>query len=135
MPLWGVNQSGPNVISSLNLVSIVPGDVFSLLDGTETIVTGSKSVAFSRGEAITGADAGSSFFITGCTNGTQITIQASNGTPTAPTLATLDASFISLPGGVFTGNNAYTDVGRAAFYRALVVVFVSGDVPVVIVKR
>lgn len=135
MALWGVAQSGPNVISSLNLTSVVPGDVFSLLDGTEVIVTGSKSVAFSRGQGIAGTDAGSSFFITGCANSTQITIQASNGTPTDPTLATLDASFLDLPGGVFTGNNSYTDVGRAAFYRVKVVVFAAGDVPVVIVKR
>lgn len=137
MPLYGTPRPGGNPVSGLNFTSLVPGDDFALLDGTEVIVTGSKSIPFARGTGPIGTDAGSSFYISGCTNGTQITIQGSNGVAPATTMtvANLDASFQDLPGAVFTWNNVYTDVGRATFYRAKVAVFAAGDVPVVLVKR
>lgn len=141
MPLWGARRSGGNLDSQLNFVSLIPGDDFTLLDGTETIVSGSVSTAFARGGGCVQTDAGTTFNITGCSNGSALQFQSSNGVPGdnkgAPvfTLAQLDATFNDVVGGNVTGNGAYTDIGRASFGRWKVVTFVAGDAPVVIAKR
>lgn len=140
MPLFGTPQPGSNPISGLNLTDLRPGDNLTLLDGTETVVTGSASVAFARGNGQAGTDAGSSFFISGCPNGSTINIQGSAGIPysdpPAPnTLANFDASFQTLPGATVVGNGAYTDIGRALFYRIQIGTLVGGDAPVVVVSR
>lgn len=141
MPLWGTRRSGGNSDSRLNFVSLIPGDDFTLLDGTETIVTGSVSTAFARGTSNSQSDQGSTFNILGCTNGTVIQFQSSNGVAGdnkgAPdfTYAQLDATFNDIVGGSVAGNGAYTDIGRASFYRCKVATFVAGDAPIVIVKR
>lgn len=142
MPLWGTRRSGGNTDGRLNFVSLIPGDDFTLLDGTETIVTGSKSVAFARGTSCSQSDQGSSYVVLGCSNGSVVQVQCSNGVPGdnkgAPsgyTLSDLDASFVDEPGGVTTGNGPLTDIGRSSFYRVVVSTFVSGDAPIVIVKR
>lgn len=138
MPLWGTGAPGSNPISALNFTDLRPGDYETLLDGTELIVTGSKSIAFARGGSAGGSDQGSTFTVTGCPNGSVIDIQAAspNG---AGTLASVDASFqdvsLSGGGGTITGNGFYTDVGRSMFYRVIVTTFASGDIPVVTVKR
>lgn len=135
MPLWGTGRAGANPISGLNFVDLRPGDYETLLNGTETIVTGSKSIAFARGPSPSGADNGSTFTVSGCPNGSVIDIQASSTkTDDAVTLAAMDASFQNV-GGTLTGNGFYTDIGRSAFYRAIVTTFSAGDVPVVTVKR
>lgn len=135
MPLWGTGRAGANPISALNFVDLRPGDYETLLDGTEVIATGSKSIAFARGGSGSGMDAGSTFTVTGCPNGSIIDIQASNTkTDDAGTLAAMDASFQNI-GGTIDGNGFYTDIGRSMFYRVIVTTFASGDVPVVIVKR
>lgn len=139
MPLWGAGRPGGNSNPALNFVSLIPGDDFTLLDGTEAIVSGSKSVAFARGGGCSQTDAGSTFQILGCANGSVVTFQSSNGVvgdnKGAPvfTLAQLDATFNNLQ--AFTGNAGYTDVGRPSFYRAVVTTLVNGDAPIVIVKR
>lgn len=134
MALWATRQSGGNADSRLNFTSLVPGDSLVLLDGTETIVSGSKSIAFSRADGMVGTDAGSSFQISGCAGGSVIAIQASDGTAeSVMTFGALDLSFNQV--GSVTGNGAYTDVGRSSFYRIVVTTLIGADVPVVIVKR
>lgn len=140
MPVWGTPRAGANPISGLNFVDLRPGDYETLLDGTESAVTGTKSIAFARGGSGSGMDAGSTFTILGCPNGSTIDVQASNTkTDVALTLAAMDASFqntsLSDGGGTVIGNGFYTDIGRSMFYRVIVTTLVSGDVPVVTVKR
>lgn len=140
MPLWGKPRAGANPISGLNFVDLRPGDYETLLDGTETIISGSTSIAFARGGSGSGADEGSTYAVTGCPNGSTIDIQASNTkTDVAGSLAAMDASFTNVSaggsGGTIIGNGFYTDKGRSMFYRLIVTTFVSGDVPVVTVKR
>lgn len=140
MPLWGTGRAGANPISALNFVDLRPGDYETLLNGTETIATGSKSIAFARGGSGSGSDQGSTFAITGCPNGSTIDIQASSTkTDDAGTLAAMDGSFVNVSaggsGGTVISNGFYTDTGRSMFYRVIVTAFVSGDVPVVTVKR
>lgn len=139
MPLWGTGRPGGNSVPSLNFVSLIPGDDFTLLDGTEAVASGSKSVAFARGSGHCQTDAGSTFQISGCALGSVITFQSSNGVPGgnqgAPvfTLDQLDATFNDVTD--MTGNVGYTDVGRPSFYRCVVKTLAVGDAPVVIVKR
>ena len=143
MPLWNVPQSGYNqTYPGLNCVVLFPGDDYALLDGTEGIGAAASSVHFARGSQGS-TDAGSTFYVSGCPNNSVIEIQGSNGVAQstngeiAPTVTAtptnMDASFETLA--TITGNGSYTDVGRAAFYRAVVATFEAGDVPVVIVKR
>lgn len=134
MPLWGTGYPGGNPVSALNIIDLRPGDQFVLLTVTDSVATGTKSIPFARGTSASQSDAGCSFQISGCPNGSIISIQASNGTQEATmTLAALDASFNEVQS--IAGNGAYTDVGRAAFYRVQVTTFANGDVPVVIVQR
>ena len=141
--LWNTPQSGYNTTyPGLNCVVLFPGDDYALLDGTEGIAATATSVHFARGSQGSD-DAGTTFAITGCPNNSVIEIQASNGvsqsqngeiaTTVTPTPALMDASFQTVQ--TITGNGLYTDVGRAMFYRVLVLTFQAGDVPVVLIKR
>ena len=142
--LWNTPQSGYNqTYPGLNAVCLYPGDDYALFDGTEAnVATGTKSVHFTRGTQ-GDTDAGTTFSVTGCPNGSVIEIQGSNGVaqstsgPTAPIVAqtptSLDASFNTV--GTITGNGPYLDPGRYQYYRAIVSTFEAGDVPVVIAKR
>ena len=149
MALFGVAQPGYNspatngLPTGLNCQAVASGDDYLMLDGTETIVTGSKSVHFSAQYAPGGGGA-TSFFVSGCPNGTQITIQGFNGLPrnnltgeflATPTVASFDATFQDLFGENLMGNGNTTDPGSCTFYRVNVASFVNGDVPVVIAKR
>jgi hypothetical protein len=141
MPLWGTGYPGSNPVSALNFIDLRPGDDLALFDGTEIVATGSKSIAFARGGSGSQMDAGSTFSVTGCPNGSVVVIQGSNGVSQSttgaltvtPTLANMNASFVTV--GTITGNGSYLDQGRYSFYRAGILTFVSGDVPGVIVKR
>lgn len=145
MPLWAVNgQAGSNPNPFLNFTDVRPGDDYAMLDGTEVLITGSLSVAFARGDGRTDSDQGTSFYLSGCPNGTVVTIQVSPGIPTSAnsanqgtlTVASLDATFQGVYDMAPTGGvAAYTDVGRPAFYRAKIKSFVNGDVPILTVKR
>lgn len=136
MPLWGTPKAGANPISGLNFMDLRPGDYETLLDGTETIVTGSTSIAFARGGSGSGSDGGSTFDVTGCPGGSVIDVQQSNTkTDDAGSLTAMDASFKLVIGDTINGNGAITDTGRSMFYRVIVTSFVNGDVPVVVVKR
>ena len=130
MPLYGINQAGANTAgASHNLTSVSPGDSYTLFNGTETVSTGTASVAYSRGNSPSMNDAGQTFYLSGCANGTTVDIQTSNqdvaGTYFSVNTMTPNAA----------GNAAYTDIGRAQFVRAYIKAFVSGDTPVVIVQR
>ena len=140
MPLWGTGYPGSNPVSALNFVDLRHGDDYTLLDGTETIATGSKSIAFARG-ANPGGDTGFTVSVSGCSNGSVIDVQQSNGVSASgrnpavtPTLANMDASFNTISGDTITGNGASTDTGGSAFYRLIVTLLVAGDVPVASVK-
>lgn len=140
MPLWGTPQSGNNPISALNFTDMRPGDDLALFDGTEAIVTGSKSIAFARGYA-PGGGPGFTVSVIGCPGGSVIDVQQSNGVsasqrnpPVTPTLANMDAAFNTVLGDTINGNGSSTDVGGSSFYRLIVTDYVSGDVPVAIVK-
>lgn len=135
--LWATPQAGPNPILGLNLTDVHPGDNYTLLDGTETIATGSKSVAFARGSGPVLTDAGTTFYVSGCSNNSIWEVQGSNGVPStqAWNLDNFDASFQAILGSQTTGNGAYTDVGRAAYYRIAITTFEASDAPVAIAKR
>lgn len=139
MPLWGTPQSGNNPISALNFTDLRAGDDLDLFDGTETIVSGSKSIAFARGY-VPGSNLGRTYQITGCPNGSVMTLYASNGVSASgrnpivtPTLANMDASF-NTTGVSSTGNGSFSDNGSSSFYRIVCTTFAAGDVPVVIVR-
>ncbi len=130
--LYGVAQAGyngpPN--QGKNLTSIIPGDSYTLFDGTETLADSLTSVAVNRGTSPGFTDNGITFYMTGATTGTHVDIQGSNIDADADylTLATLN-------GDASGGNDAYTDVGRAAFYRAKVSASGGGAMPIVTTQR
>jgi hypothetical protein len=136
MPLWGTPKAGANPISGLNFTDLRPGDYLTLFDGTETIATGSKSIAFARGGSGSGADMGSTFAVTGCPGGSVFDVQQSNTkTDDAGSLDAMDATFNTVTGDTINGNNSVTDIGRSMFYRLICTNFVAGDVPIANVKR
>ncbi len=142
MPLWGTGYPGSNPISALNFIDLRAGDDYTLFDGTETIATGSTSIAFARGND-PGGNNGFTVSVSGCPGGSVFDVQQSDGVSQSstgplkvtPTLANMDASFNTITGDTINGNNSITDIGRSAFYRLICTDYVSGDVPVAIVKR
>jgi len=110
MPLYGTPQAGSNPDLSKNLSDVCPGQSYTLLDGTEVFDEISASVAFARGTQGSG-DNGVSFFASGGSEGDTVGIQASNVDEDDKYT---EVGSMSLDAG---GNGAYTDVGRAAFYR------------------
>ncbi|MDE2099623.1 MAG: hypothetical protein KGL39_20390 [Patescibacteria group bacterium] len=123
MPTYGTPQAG-GVVTSLS-----PGDKgYQLFNGTEVAAQGLKSVSVARGGAFAG-DNGISFFASGMPLTSVIQIQASNddvdGHYTVVGTINPDAN----------GNGAYTDIGRAGFYRAVLSTYVSGAMPVVVADR
>jgi hypothetical protein len=141
--LFGAYQAGGAIPMGLNVVDLRRGDQYVMMDGTETVASGSASVHFSAGpDAHGGGVINTSFFVQGCSNGTEWTIQGSNGpstadSPSSPTstLNAFAATFQDLAGSDTTGNGAYTDVGSATWYRFHIKTLAGGDAPVVIVRR
>jgi len=130
--LYGVAQAGYNAPpdQGKNLTALIPGDSYTLFDGTETPSNGLASVAIVRGTAPGFTDAGITFYVTGGPAvSTTIDIQGSNIDADADyyTLATITPNA--------SGNGAYTDQGRAAFYRAKISAYSSGAMPIVNVQR
>jgi len=130
--LYGVAQAGYNgpPDQGKNLTSIIPGDAYTLFDGTETPENGMASVAVNRGIAPAFTDQGITFYVTGGADpSTTIDIQGSNIDADADyyTLATITPNA--------AGNGAYTDVGRAAFYRAKLSAYSTGNMPIVTTQR
>lgn len=111
-------------------ILIVPSGRFVHLDGTESgIESGYKSAAFERGPSHSGADNGTTWYVSGCQNGTRIQVQGSN--------QNIDGTFLAIETITpdVNGNGACTDVGRARYYRCAVSSLVAGDVPVCIAQR
>ncbi len=129
MPVYGVAQVGNNPVPGLNLTSIIPGDSYTLFDGTETPAQGLASVAFSRGYSPGVSDNGVTFYVTGLPASATVDIQGSD--------TDIDGDYTQLwqisPD--TNGNGAYTDVGRPAFYRALLSTYSSGAMPVCKAQR
>ena len=130
MAIYGVAQSGPNITSpGLNVAVLYPGDPYTLFDGTETVASNLKSVAIQRGPSPAAGDNGISFYAKGMASDMIIDIQ---GAPrdveaeyTTLWQITADAS----------GLGAYTDIGRALCYRAVISTYTSGTMPTLKVQR
>jgi hypothetical protein len=138
--LFGTYQSGGAPELALNCTDVRRGDPYVLMDGTETVASGSSSVHFAAGSD-PGGVVNSSFYVEGAP-GTTWTIQGSNGpstadTPGSPTstITAFGATFLDLGGSETEGNGAYTDVGSATWYRFHIVTLGSGDQPLVRVRR
>ena len=132
MPAYGIAQPGYNVYPNqgLNLTSVISGESFTLFDGTETAAQGLKSVAFTRGPAPgIVADNGITFYVSGGPAGAVVEIEGANinadGDYVVLNSITLDAN----------GNGAYTDIGRASFFRAVLSTYTSGPMPIVTAQR
>src|SRR5574337_959180 len=131
MPLYGSAQAGWNAPpnAGLNLSALCPGESYTLFNGTESPGAAVKSVAFARGTNPALDTAGTTFTITFASAPTaQVLIQASN--------VDLDAQYQTL----WTSNNLQTDnftddVGRWAFYRAVLNTYAAGGMPTVIAQR
>jgi hypothetical protein len=134
MPVYGVAQAGYNPAPNqgLNLASLEPGESIVLFSGAETPSTGLKSVAFARGYSAGVADNGITFDATGMPSDMTIDVQVANNDIDAQytSVATLSAS--TTPD---TGNAAYTDTGRSAFYRLYVSAYTAGTMPKVKAQR
>jgi hypothetical protein len=141
--LFGTYQSGGAVELGLNVFDIRRGGEIILMDGTETVATGSASVHFSAGPDPQGGGViNTAFYVQGCSGGTEWTIQASDGpsiadSPGVPTstLSKFAATFQDILGSDTVGNGMFTDTGSAAWYRFHIKTFVAGDAPAVRVRR
>ena len=130
MPLYGTAQAGynPPPNQGLNITSLEAGQQITLLNGTEIIVAGSKSVAFSKGFH-DGFNSPVTFNLSGCTLGTVVEIESAgadvDGDYTVVATLTPDAG----------GNQQYTITDSSPFMRALVSAFDAGDKPVLTATR
>jgi hypothetical protein len=128
MPLFGINQAGGT------LTSIIPGDSFTLFDA-ETLTAPQASIAFSRGLSPAAGDNGITF---------QILFA---GAPTA-VVKILATNVYQYPGKAFDlsewvvvysstdlQQDAYTDIGRSAFYCAYLASQSAGGALTVLVER
>jgi hypothetical protein len=122
MPVYGSAQVGGV------LTTVIPGDFYTLFNGTETPASSLKSVAFERGPSPSGDDAGSTFQVVfpGTTVST-LQIQASN--------VDVDADYVMVFSSANTTIGNYTDTARWRYYRAVLTAYTSGGMPVVTVKR
>ena len=96
--------------SAINPKCLDVGRSMTLFDGTDANAPLS-SVAFARGHSPSAMDGGTSFFCSGM-GGESISIEASN--------TDVDGDYVDVSGSLTAdgnGNAAFTDTGRAAFYR------------------
>ncbi len=123
--VYGTAQSGSNPPPNqgLNLTSLEVGERIILFSGTETIATGLKSVAFARGYSPGAGDNGITFNISGMATGTTVDVQVADVDLDASYTSVVTMSPSTTPD---TGNAAYTDVGRSAFYRLYVSAYTTG---------
>lgn len=142
MPLFATYQSGGATELALNCTDVRRGDSLVLMTGTETVVTGSASIHFAAGSD-PGGQVATSWYVTGCSGGTEWEVQGSNGPSTADspgvptsTLNNFAATFQSLSGSDTVNNGIFVEsTGASIWYRFHVKTFVGGDAPVVIVRR
>lgn len=142
--LFGAYQSGNAIPMGLNVVDLRRGDDYTLMDGTEVVASGVNSVHYSAGpDPHGGGVIAASYYVQGCDNGTSWTIQGSNGPSTADnpnsptsTLTAFSATFQDLPGSATTGNGLFVEsTGASVWYRFHIATLVSGDHPVVKMRR
>ena len=107
MNLYGTLQTGGV------LTALYPGTSLTLFDGTETPVGGMKSLAFARAMGGSPADNGITFYASALPAGSVVEIEGAN--------EDLEASYQVLQAlsPDTNGNASYTDIGRAAFFRAV----------------
>lgn len=138
MALWGTGFPGCNPVSPLNMADLRSGDLSDMLTAADTtLASGSSSIAIAVGPRPGGGIVTKTFDMLGCANGTEWTVQYSNGpaiedipgVATSP-ITKFDATFQDCPTSDTTGNGAYTDTGASAFYRFHIKSLVNGDVPV-----
>lgn len=122
----------PLYSSTINPPCLDVGRSLVMFDGTETPAIGLKSIAFARGTQGSD-DAGTTFDGSGLPAGMTIDVQVANLNVDADyhTVSTLSPS----GGSPDSGNIAYTDTGRSAFYRLYVSAYTSGAMPIVIAQR
>ena len=126
--LYGTPQAGNNPDATKNIAALEPGSQLILLDGTETIASGSKSVAFS----LAFHEAGGfpvTFNVTGCPGGSTIDVQVAADDVEAEYTTTATIGLTA------AGNGAYTDAGASPYRRLSVTTLVGGDVPKAKVTR
>ena len=115
MPTYGTPQAGSNTTNlGKNLSAVCIGDTYVLFDGTETPEQGLTSVAMAR--ATQGSsDNGISFFFSGIPGDMVCGIQAAN--------EDIDADYLTLAhiDGANGPTGAYTDIGRAPFWRSIII--------------
>ncbi len=123
--LYGTPQSGfnPYPNQGLNIASLIPGEAYTLFDGTEPSGA-ATSVAVARGPSGGQSQANTTFYVNGAGANT-VTIQGSNtdidGDYADIATITPDAN----------GNGSLTDSGSPAFYRCKK----SGGTPRVVAQR
>lgn len=107
MNLYGSLQSGGV------LTALYPGESLALFAGMETPASGMKSLAFARAMGGAPADNGITFYASLLPAGSVVEIEGANENVDASyqVLATLSPDA--------NGNASYTDIGRAAFFRAV----------------
>ena len=129
MPLYGVAQAGSNVTSGLNLTTLGVGESLKLFDGTETPGAGVKSVAFSRGAGSGPVPGGGiTFTIDFPSSSTDsLVIQAAN--------QDVDADYQTIFTSTNNRHDNFTDTVFYEFYRAELVTYSGGGMPVVIAQR
>jgi hypothetical protein len=125
MPNYGIPQAGGT------LTALQPGDKLTLFNA-ESPAPPQASVAFARGMGMMSADGGSTFHASFATPPTAavVNIQAAN--------QDIDADYTNVGTLTFTGpqtDQAYTDVGRSAFYRAQLASQSGGGAITVTVQR
>ena len=127
--LYGTPQSGSNTSgAAYNIRALSPGDKLTLFDGTETPGSAVKSVAFSRGYNPGGGVANTSFIINFASAPTAVVqIQCA--------YQDVEASYQTVYTSTDTQKDAYTDEGSAPFWRAQLLTYSAGGMPVVTAVR
>lgn len=100
MPNYGTPQSG-------GLTALAPGESMYLFNA-ETPAASTASIPFARAISASQNDAGTTFQILAAAAG--VLIQCSN--------VDVDADYVTVYTSV-SAHDAYTDIGRSAFYRAV----------------
>lgn len=129
MPLYGVAQPGSNVTSGLNLTTVGVGEKITLFDGTETPGATVKSVAFARGAGAGPVPGGGITFTAdfASSSTSSLVIQGAN--------QDVDADYTTVKTWTNVTHDNYTDTADFAFYRAQLVSYSGGGMPVVIAQR
>jgi len=110
--LYGAPQPGFNGYpdQGLNIASLIPGEAYTLLDGTEASGIGT-SVAVARGPSGGQSQAYTTFYVSGGSSMDTVIIQGSN--------TDIDGDYADIADITLdtNGNGSLTDSGSPAFYR------------------